>query len=118
MLLTPEQNRFTSTHQSHHTSVQALDALGNKGVGKRDTEIFNIVIGANRNGIPDLSGREIQQRYEFELSKRIDTSTISGAISRLVCAKRLERTAPRSCSITGFNIVPVRVVVQQVRLVS
>lgn len=107
-----------NTHHTEHSSAQALDALGNKGVGKRDSEIFNIVLGANRNGIADLSGREIQQRYEFQTSRRIDTSTISGCISRLVCAKRLERTPARSCSITGFNIVPVRAVVQQTRLVA
>lgn len=118
MLMTPEQSRFTSTHQSHHTSAQALDMFGNKGIGKRDTEILNIVIAANRNGIADLSGKEIQQRYEFETSRRIDTSTISGCINRLVCAKRLERCEARSCIVTGFNIVPVRAVVQQIRLVG
>ena len=118
MLLTPEQIAVNTTHTTHHTSAQAMDALGNKAVGKRDGEVFNIVLAANRNKIADLSGREIQQRYEFELGKRIDTSTISGCISRLVAAKRLERTEPRACIVTGFNIVPVRAVAHQSRLVA
>ena len=118
MLLTPEQARFNSAHQTHHTSAQALDALGNKGIGKRDAEILNIVIAANRNGIANLSGKEIQQRYEYQTSRRIDTSTISGCISRLVAAKRLERCEARSCIVTGFNIAPVRAVAHQSRFVA
>ena len=105
-----------TTHQTHHTSAQAKDALGNKGVARRDSEILNIVLAACRNGIADLSGKEIQQRYEYEHSKRIDASTISGCLTRLVSAKRLERSTPRNCVVTGFNIVPVRAVVQQTRL--
>ena len=111
-------HRTDTTHQTHHTSIQAFNDLGNKGVARRDSEILNIVIGANRNGVLDLSGKEIQRRYEFIHGKRIDASTISGCLSRLVSAKRVERTVPRSCLETGFNIVPVRAVVQQTRLVG
>ena len=108
--------RTDTTHQTHHTSAQAKDALGNKGVARRDSEILNIVLSACRNGVADLSGKEIQKRYEFIHGKRIDASTISGCLTRLVSAKRVERTVPRACLETGFNIVPVRAVVQQVRL--
>jgi hypothetical protein len=116
MLLTPDQARFTSTHQTHQTSAQALGAMGNKPTARRDAEVCDIVIAAWRNGIADMSGREIQQVYEFQHSKRIDTSTIAGCLNRLVTAKRLERVAERPCNVTGFNIAPVRPVAHQVRL--
>lgn len=116
--ITPEQAQFISGYQASHTRGQSLDALGNAGKSKRDTEVFDIVVAAARNGVADLSGREIQQKYEFVTGKRIDTSTISGCVNRLIAAKRLQRGPERACLVTGRNIVPVRPVVQQVRLVG
>lgn len=116
MLLTPEQASYTTTHQTHQTSAQALKSMGNKPTASRDAEVCDIVIAAARNGIADMSGREIQQVYEFNHSRRIDTSTIAGCLNRLVTANRLERVAERPCKVTGFNIAPVRPVAVQTRL--
>lgn len=81
-------------------------------------KIHDIVLAAARHGVDDMSGREIQARYELIYGKRIDSNIVSARAKRLVDGKRLERCRiARACNVTGNDIHPVRVVAQQTRLV-
>lgn len=78
---------------------------------------------AQRRGVRDLSGQEIrralEQRFSAERGRevRVDVSSLSAPISRLVTAGRLERLDhTRACTITAQNIHPLRVVAYQSRL--
>ena len=106
------------TTSTSHSSAQALAALGNGGKKRQLDDIHDICLAAQRNGADDLSGKEIQQRYELLHGKRIESSTVAGRVNDLVAVKRLERlTFVRSCSVTGRDIHPVRVPATQARLV-
>lgn len=117
-------------HQSLHTttaqsSAQALASVGLSNIKKLQDRIHDICIAAQRNGVLDLSGREIQQRYEQQYSieqgrdVRIEMSSVSSRVNALVSAGRLERLeVARACSVTGSNILPVRVPMMQARLVA
>jgi len=74
-----------------HTSAQALAALGNTGKKIMLDQIEDICLAAQRNGADDLSGKEIQQRYELQYGKRIESSTVAGRVNDLVTVRRLER---------------------------
>ena len=107
-----------NTATTSHSSAQALAALGNTGKKRVLDQIFDICLAAQRNGAHDLSGKEIQAKYEFVHSKRIESSTVSGRVNDLVTVGRLERRQiARACAITGRDIYPVRVPATQDRLV-
>ena len=100
-----------------HTSAQSLAALSNTTKKGQLDQIFDICLSAQRNGVEDLSGKEIQQRYELQYGKRIESSTVAGRVNDLVTVKRLEKlTFSRSCAVTGRDIHPVRVPATQARL--
>lgn len=100
-----------------YTSARALGSLGNTGIKTSSDKVFDIVLAAQRNGADDLSGKEIQARYELLYGKRIDSGTVSARVNNLVTAKRLERlTFSRACTVTGRDIYPVRVPAAQARL--
>ena len=100
-----------------HTSAQALDAMGLRAMARSNRAIFDICVGAQRNGARDLSLREIQQRYERLYSKRIDVSSVSARVHSLIEAGWLHRRAdPRACSITGRSVLPVFAPEKQARL--
>lgn len=99
------------------TSAQALDAMGLRRMTGQRREVFDIVVGAQRNGARDLSLREIQQRYETRHGKRIDVSTVSARVHNLVTAGWLHRRADvRACDITGMAVHPVFAPAKQARL--
>ena len=99
------------------TSVIALDAMGLRAMARSNRAIFDICVGAQRNGARDLSLREIQQRYERLYSKRIDVSSVSARVHSLIEAGWLHRRAdPRACSITGRSVLPVFAPEKQARL--
>ena len=107
-----------NTSVTSHTSAQALAALGNTGKQRVLDQIFDICLSAQRNGYDDLSGKEIQAKYELIYGKRIESSTVAGRVNDLVTVGRLERRQiARSCAVTGRDIYPVRVPMTQVRLV-
>lgn len=109
----------TSTPPTHATSAQALATIGQRTVMNVQDRIHDICVAAQRNGTDDLSGKEIQERYEHLYSKRIDASSVSARINNLIAAKRLERLATvRPCRVTGHDIHPVRVPATQARLVG
>lgn len=103
---------------TRQTSAQAHDAFGAHRAKKIKAEILDIVIAAARHGVDDLSGREIQQRYELQHGKRIEASTISSRVNDLIASGLLERAGARPCKVTGNNIAPVRAVAHQVRLTA
>ena len=100
---------------THQTSAQAFSSLGNMVLKTEADKILDICVGAQRNGAHDMSGREIQQRYEFLYGRRID----SGTVNALILAGRLKRSSiARACSVTGRDIYPVLVLMAQTRLVG
>ena len=99
------------------TSAQSLRAIGLHGFKSSADKVFDICLAAQRNGAADLSLSEIRSRYELQHSHRFDLSSVSGRVSNLVSAGRLERLSiARPCSVTGRNILPVRVPMVQTRL--
>lgn len=105
--------------QSMDTSAQALSDLGLRKLKGELDKIHDIVLAAARHGIDDMSGREIQQRYELIYGKRIDSGTVSARVKNLVDGRRLQRRImTRACQVTGHDIHPVCVVATQVRLVA
>lgn len=106
-----------SIQRATDTSAQALDAMGLRRMAGQRREVFDIVVGAQRNGARDLSLREIQQRYEARHGKRIDVSIISARVHNLVAAGWLRRRDDvRRCDITGMAVHPVYVPEKQARL--
>jgi len=99
---------FDAPTTTKHTSAQALESVGFAKLKLIQDEIAHIVRQAHALGVPDLSMREVQQRYEANTGRRIEMSTVSSRINSLVCAGRLKRLAePRACHVTGRNILPV-----------
>lgn len=132
-MLTNEQAKFVSGYQtvrsapvtavevrpSKHISAAARDHVGIGGLRGQQLDVFEVVVAAHRNGVADLSGREIQARYRMlHPGKDIDTGTISARVNSLIASKLLERCPERPCSITGVVVGPVRPVAQQARLVG
>lgn len=99
------------------TSAQALQQLGLPALTGQRRQIFDIVVGAQRNGIADLSLQEIRQRFEALHNTRIDLSTISARVNNLCVAGWLVRLpASRACTVTGREVHPVRAPEKQARL--
>ena len=139
MLLSPEQAQFVTGYRpafantakptttqhttqplpSRQVSAIARDQLGTASLKGQQRDVLDIVIAAHRNGVADLSGREIQARYRTSYpGKDIDTGTVSARVNSLIAAKLLERCPDRLCSITGKTVGPVRPVAQQTRLTA
>ena len=99
------------------TSAEALRSVGMREMAAKQREIFDIVLGCQRNGQPDMSLTEIRDTFERIHGRRIDLNRVSSRVSELVTAQRLVRTCDmRACSITGRQVHPVSVPVQQARL--
>ena len=140
MQLSPEQARFVSGfYQSpacptpapkptppapdprppRHISAPAMGEFGLGNMKGQQRDVLDIILAAHRNGVADLSGREIQARYRISYpGKDIDTGTVSARVNSLLAAKLLERGPERPCSITGKTVGPVRPVAQQARLAA
>ena len=89
------------------TSAASFKGVSSRQLKTLNDELLELVVGAQRNGCKDLSMRELQQAYEHRHNKRIEMSSISGAISRMVTAGTLVRDAvPRACNITQRDILP------------
>jgi hypothetical protein len=99
------------------TSNAALAAVGLRKMAKQQQEIYDVILGAQRNGASDLSLTEIRDLYERVHGKRIDLNRVSARVSDLVAAKRIERKQDtRPCSVTSRPIHPVHVPPTQPRL--
>lgn len=99
------------------TSSESLRALAPKKLARQQQEIYDVVLGAQRNGRPDCSLAEIREAYERLYGKRIETGRISARVADMVAAGRLcKREDTRRCGITSRNIRPVYVPEQQARM--
>ena len=109
---------MSATISTADTSAASFDAERPRWQASKQKALLDLVLGAQRNGAKDLSMRELQASYELVHGKRIDMSSISSCCNGLVAAGRLVRATPvRSCSITGRDILPLSVPVQQAVLV-
>ncbi len=100
-----------------NTSAKALASIRTPDLKQLQDKIFDICLAAQRNGLDDLSGKEIQARFELLYGKRIEASSVASRVNNLVTAGRLERLQQvRPCTVTGHDIHPVRVPMKQVRL--
>lgn len=114
----PAFNPRDTSAQSHHSI-----SLGRKK--QMQDDILAICTTHQRHGALDMSAQEIrrvlERQYQAErgASTRVDMSSMTAPIARLVDASRLQRLAhKRACSITGKNIHPLRVPMTQARLVA
>lgn len=99
-----------TTLSTRHTSAEAFGKVGIRRLKWIQDELESICLAAHACGLPDLSLREIQCRYEETHQRRIEMSTVSSRINALVTSTRLVRDGVcRLCSITGRTISPVRV---------
>lgn len=96
------------------TSAAAFKTVSAERLKTLNDQLLDLVLGAQRNGCKDLSLRELQQAYELRYHKRIELGTVSGAVKRLVDAKKLARDAtPRACNVTGHSVLPFAVPASQ-----
>lgn len=89
-----------------------------KRVSERAKRILDICIAAQKSGARDLTGREIQARYELQYGGRIDSGTVSARLRELQLADRLVRLPDRLCLISGLKVSPVRVLDEQMGLTA
>lgn len=103
---------------TRNTSAQALAEVGLKGQKFQADAVLDICIAAQRNGVKDLSLREIARRWEVMHGRQIDVGTVSARVSNLISSKRLVRVQgdQRPCTISGKTVSPVSVPLKQDRL--
>lgn len=101
------------------TSAASFDALSLRQRDTKQQQLLDLVVGAQRNGRADMSGRELQADYERVHGQRIESASVASCLNGLVAAGRLQRaTVMRACSVTGRDILPVFVPVTQARLLA
>jgi hypothetical protein len=98
------------------TRAASLDAMGHERMSKLSREVVDVVQRRHMHGDADMSMREIQAVYERLHGKRIEMSTISSTVNRLVTSGRLARVGVRRCAISGREVMPVCVVAKQAAL--
>lgn len=101
-----------------NTSAEALERMGLRKRAKRQGEVFEAVLAAQRLGVrDDFTITEVRDLLEAATGRRFDNNRVSGRISELVDAGRFFRvTLARPCSVTGQLCRPVFVPAHQVRL--
>ncbi|SFB96358.1 hypothetical protein SAMN05216344_106110 [Polaromonas sp. OV174] len=100
-----------------NTSAQALKGLAARDMGRKQREIFDVVLDSQRSGTQDMSLNEIRDIYESRQGRRIELGFVSARVSELVAAKRLVRLDDiRACSVTGSAVRPVCVPSEQAGL--
>lgn len=115
-------------HASNQTDPGAVTTADTRGdsfarvsagdLKRLNEQLLDLVLGHQRNGGRDMSGKELQQAYERRYSRRIEMSSISSAVNRLVAAERLKRSEKhRPCLVTGREILPVFAPAKQAGLV-
>lgn len=107
------------------SSAQAYSQISLGRKKQMQDDILAICTNHQRNGALDMSAQEIRRVLELQYqaergqSTRVDMSSMTSPIARLVDANRLQRLAhKRVCSITGQNIHPLRVPMTQARLAA
>ena len=82
------------------------DLTANKphALGQMKRDILDIVRGAQRNGAPDMTAKEIQDIYEKHIKKgRMSDGYFAGRVSEMATAGHLLRSAKRQCRITMYQ---------------
>lgn len=102
------------------TSAANYALMGPKVMTRRQEEVYGLVTDAHRDGVVDMSTRELQQRWEAaHAGKRIEASTLSSTVHSMVTSGRLRRaTQLRSCLVTGKTICPFFVPLKQASLIN
>ena len=107
------------------TSAQSHNSISLSSKKKMQDDILAICITHQRHGARDMSAQEIRRILELQYqaergaSTRVDMSSMTSPIARMVDAGRLLRLQhKRVCSITGQNIHPLQVPLTQARLVA
>ena len=104
-----------TTADTRSDSFASLSAGALKNL---NDQLVDLVQGHQRNGGRDMSGRELQQAFEARYERRMEMSSISSAVNRMVTAGRLQRSEhARQCAVTGREILPVFAPAKQASLV-
>lgn len=104
-----------TTADTRNASFDAIRPLKQES---KQRKLYDLVLGAQRNGAGDMSMRELQQEYAYAHGIHIELSTVSSCCNAMVAAGWLVRDTPvRECCISGRNIKPLSVPAQQGRLV-
>lgn len=86
------------------------------------SELLDIVIGAQRNGAKDLTATEIQRVREQRLGHRVSDGSVAGCVSGLVRLGYLQRATEKRLSVfPGASkdvAAPVFVPLTQARLLA
>lgn len=102
---------------TNDTKAASLAAITNKQASKLQREVIDVVRDMHKKGASDASMREIQHEYEATYLTRLELSTLSSAVNRLVGAGLLARKdKPRHCSITAREVMPIFVPAKQATL--
>lgn len=115
-------------HTSNQTNPGAVTTADTRGdsfarvsagdLKRLNEQLLDLVLGHQRNGGCDMSGRELQQAFEAKYQRRIEMSSVSSAVNRLVAAERLQRSEKsRPCLVTEREILPVFAPAKQAGLV-
>ena len=80
--------------------------------------LLAVLIEQHRQGVVNMSAKELRQAYSVATGVWVDMSSISSTVNGLVKAGRVERLQLlRKCGVTGHDITPIRAVPQQQALV-
>jgi hypothetical protein len=86
-------------------------------MSQQQREVFDVIVAACRNGVIDLTGREIKARYlTMNPGKEIETNSVRRCLNGLIDSHFLERCPRRFCTVTREWVEPVRPVAQQQRI--
>ena len=112
------QNPTQISGATRITSAQVLGDIGLRNQKQQADKVLDIVVAAHRNGIKDLSLREIAKRWELVHGVSIDVGTVSARVCNLIAQRRLVRVEEdaRACSVSGKTVQPVSAPVQQARM--
>lgn len=107
------QTHCQNTHQTHHTSAQSLDLMGNKQRKGLQDAILNILMLAKERGVSDMTTKEISRKHEENMGNgaRCEPSSLTQPVSLLLAAGLIERVPEqRKCLISTHPAAPLRLV--------
>lgn len=65
-------------------------------------QLYDLVLGAQRNGADNLTRRELQQAWEYRHNKRIGEGNVSGRVAEMLAGRWLiQSTNRRTCRVSG-----------------
>lgn len=106
----------TTANPGREASAQAYHGFKASELKKHSDRILHVLRQAHAAGVKDLSAMEIRERLllEFPGCGAFYPNTLTSPIARLIAAGVVERLRThRSCSVTGKDIAPLRLVPRQ-----